>query len=297
VIVPTFDRPGQLRACLEALAAQSLPPESFEVIVVDDGGSESPAPCVAAFERRMAVRVVRQENRGPAAARNAGASVARAPVLAFTDDDCRPEPGWLACLTRAVEADAGCLVGGRVQNALPDNAFSVASQTILESAYAHHNPEGREPTFFASLNFAVSDDGFRRVGGFDTTFRPASEDRDFCARWREHGLRLAYAPDAVVRHAHDLSAAAFWRQHFAYGRGAWRYHGAARRRGHGHLARDLPFHGRFMRKAMSMFIGASVRPRSRMLTLSLVWQLANTAGFLYEAVMESGASRSKSLGL
>jgi GT2 family glycosyltransferase len=244
----------------------------------------------------MTVRLVRRENGGPAAARNSGVAAAHAPVLAFTDDDCSPEPAWLECLTRLVEADPRCMVGGRVRNALPDNPFAAASQAILESAYVHHNREGAEPTFFASLNFAVSADGFHRVGGFDPTFRPASEDRDFCARWREHGLRLAYASDAVVRHAHDLSVTGFWRQHFAYGRGAWQYHEAARRRGRGHLARDLPFHGRFMKKAISVFIGEKVRPTSRMLTLSMIWQLANTAGFLYEALVKNGTARSSSRG-
>ncbi|MEI8319890.1 MAG: glycosyltransferase family A protein, partial [Planctomycetia bacterium] len=83
VVVPTYRRPQQLRRCLEALAAQTFP-EPWEVVVVDDG---SPQPFSAAdmpATDRLALRVIRQENAGPAAARNRGVREARGEFVAFT---------------------------------------------------------------------------------------------------------------------------------------------------------------------------------------------------------------------
>ena len=63
---------------------------------------------------------------------------------------------------------------------------------------------------------------FRRIGGFSEAFPlAAGEDYDFCHRWQHAGLEAAYAPEAVVRHAHALTAGSFCRQHFNYGRGLY----------------------------------------------------------------------------
>jgi len=100
VIVPTYNRPRQLARCLEALSAAR--DETFEVIVIDDGSPEPMEAITHAFADRLDITCLRQKNTGPAGARNAGARVARAPILAFTDDDCRPEPDWLNKITEAV---------------------------------------------------------------------------------------------------------------------------------------------------------------------------------------------------
>ena len=95
VVIPTFDRPHLLRASLESLVGQRFPRDRFEVIVVDDGGTV-PAQAVAeAYMGQLSLTVCRQSQAGPSAARNAGAERARAPYIAFLDDDCRADPAWL----------------------------------------------------------------------------------------------------------------------------------------------------------------------------------------------------------
>src|SRR4051794_40410455 len=96
IVVPTYRRPELLDRCLAALAAQDFPAESFELIVADDAASEATRRQVEGFAAgaRPAIRYLAVIGRhGPAAARNVGWRAARGEVVAFTDDDCIPEPG------------------------------------------------------------------------------------------------------------------------------------------------------------------------------------------------------------
>ena len=260
VIVPTRDRPAQLAACLETLDRMDYPRERFEVIVVDDAGGE-----------------------GPAAARNRGAARARGDLLAFTDDDCRPGRGWLRALVDAWAGDPELAIGGRTANGLPRNAFAAASQTVVDLVYAHYNGNGRGPRFFASNNLAVPARGFAAIGGFDERFR-AAEDRDFCARWLASGRRLASARRAFVEHAPGLTLAGYCRRHFAYGRGAYRYHRARP----GSVARSVRSELRFHRALPSLVRPELARLDGRgaasLAGLLAAWQAANALGFAWEAL-------------
>src|SRR5437868_6703450 len=92
VIVPTYRAERTIPALLAALARQTVPAADFETIVVDDGLPDE----TAALAERAGARVLRQQNRGPAAARNAGSRAAAADLLVFTDADCEPEEDFLA---------------------------------------------------------------------------------------------------------------------------------------------------------------------------------------------------------
>lgn len=286
VVVPTKDRPTQLAACLDALAAQTLPPGSFEIIVVDDGST----PVVELDGRRWSgvcdVRLIRQSNAGPAAARHRGVTEARGSIVAFTDDDCLPAADWLAELSRALDDQPDVLVGGTTVNGLPGELFADVSQFILELAYDHFNGAAEGGTFFASNNLACNRRLYEESGGFDPDYpAPAAEDRDFCDRWRSRGLRLVWVRPAVVVHRHHQGFAGFTRMHFRYGRGAWEYHRRRRRRGSGTMRRDLGFH----RSLPGRLPGALRRrypPDRRPLVLGMLawWQAVNAAGFAWEAV-------------
>ena len=112
VIIPTRNRPAELRACLEALEQQNFPLERFEVVVVDDGSSAPPISLIESFGGRIRASLVAQANAGPAAARNAGARRAAGEIVAFTDDDCRPERDWVGTLAARIDDDPDALVGG-----------------------------------------------------------------------------------------------------------------------------------------------------------------------------------------
>lgn len=291
VIVPTRDRPAQLAECLRALARLDYPKERFEVVVVDDGSVNGlPEKLSDEFRESLDVRLLAQANAGPAAARNHGAPVARGRFLAFTDDDCAPEPNWLRALAARFAEDPDAIVGGRTLNALPANPYSETSQLIIEVVYEHFNADRGGDSggarFFASNNLAVSAERFRAVEGFDRSFR-TSEDRELCDRWLARGSRLTYAPEAVIRHAHALTLRTLWRQHFGYGRGARRFHNARASRGAGRFKPDLAFYLKLLRAPFSR---ARAHPSALMSALLFWSQLANAAGFFYQRFRPAGGT-------
>lgn len=214
VVIPTRDRPDRLARCLLAIDAQTEPP--LEVVVVDDD-SHDPAAVDAAIGDRHRVRVVRGTGAGPAAARNLGAALATGDVVCFTDDDCRPGPGWIAAyVDRIAAGDAA--VAGPTRNGRPDDPWATASQLITN--HLAERSRRRGSPFAPTSNLAVRRDlvdGLR----FDESFPlAAGEDREWCLRLAAAGHRLTWAPDAWVEHHQDLSARGFWSQQVRYGRGA-----------------------------------------------------------------------------
>jgi GT2 family glycosyltransferase len=284
VIVPTLNRPRLLRACLDALAAQDYPPDRFEVIVVNDGGVHpfDPEP---AGERQGNVRLLTQPHTGPAGARNLGASRATGELLAFTDDDCRPARDWLRTLVLARPA-APCLLGGHTEPDGSRNIFGLTSQLIVDVVYRHYNKELGHARLVTTNNLLVPASDFAEVGGFDPTMA-ASEDREFCDRWRWHGKQTLYVPQAVVRHTNRQTFQGFWLQHLAYGRGAYHVQAACRRRGESEHP-EFAFHldvGNWIGYPISQARGWE---RPKVAGLLVVWQLANLTGFAYEAMLGLG---------
>jgi GT2 family glycosyltransferase len=200
VVVATRDRPARLGALLDGLAAQSG--VHFEVIVVDDGSGEGvPRHLPASFP----LRVIRLDApRGPAAARNAGWPLAQAPLVAFTDDDCVPAPGWLRALAAAHRRSPGAVLQGRTEPHPAERhrlgAFS-RSQLVTELGVN-----------FQACNVAYPPELLERLGGFDEAFSHYGEDADLAWRALERGADAVFVPAALVHHAvHDAGALALLR--------------------------------------------------------------------------------------
>ncbi len=223
VIIPTYQRPDCLVSLLDGLAKQTLT-EAFEVVVVNDGGSPL-GEIVSPFQERLNLVVEEQENSGPARARNRGAEVASGRWLAFIDDDCIPREDWLEEILKACSEHPEAGIGGKVVNLLDSNVYANASQLLVDYLYDYYGQNGgRVGRFFTTNNLAVPAASFHEIGAFDQNFpRAAGEDREFCDRWSHFGLELKYQSNAVVGHAHDLTALGFLRQHFGYGSGAKLY--------------------------------------------------------------------------
>lgn len=294
VVIPTYNRRDALHACLRALARQQYPREAFEVVVVDDGGSDSLTDLENSLDGQLVWRLQRQQRSGPATARNLGALHANGEYLAFTDDDCEPAPDWLVKLEQSLARYPNSLIGGRVVNALPRNSCSEASQQLVDYLYTSYTENGA-PRFFTSNNFALSKRGFTDVGGFDPSFPlPAAEDRDFCARWTMSGRSTVYTPDAIVHHAHALDVSGFFRQHFRYGRGAYQFRTRTVSRGRPR-PRLEPF--RFYFDLLSYPFQAAHQTgieRVRIGLLFVLSQVANAAGFFREALTAPGVFRGNS---
>lgn len=278
VVIPTYRRPAQLRCCLEALAQSHYPIRNFEVVVVDDGGGDDLEALGGDFRERLQIRILAQEHAGPAAARNTGARYARGAFIAFTDDDCAPEPEWLGVLVRHLERDSSGMYGGLTVNALSDNAYSSASQSLIDYLYGYYNANPERGRFFTSNNMAVSREVFASVGGFDEGFPLASgEDRELCDRWLNSGFGLHYVSEARVLHRHELNLRRFWRQHFNYGTGAWRFRTCRRLRDSRGPGIEPPS---FYLDLLGYAHRQKLPRRSAISLLLLLSQFASAAGFL-----------------
>jgi glycosyltransferase involved in cell wall biosynthesis len=190
VVIPTRDRPEMLQRCLAALEQQNG--VELEVVVVDDSPDHTARPVVAQFERRTLgnnLRYLVSNGSGPAAARNIGWQSGRGQIVAFTDDDCVPEPTWL--LAGVAEFDHGAdLVSGRVVVPL------TASPTDYERDTA-----GLDGALFVTANCFYTRTLLQRLCGFDERFKSAwREDSDLYFRALEIGAVPSTAADAIVLH-------------------------------------------------------------------------------------------------
>jgi GT2 family glycosyltransferase len=191
VVIPTFRREARLAFTLDALARQSLDPDEFEVLVVRAPGE--PVPESAFAPRKPVTRSVEAPDRGAAAQRNHGWRQARAPLVAFTDDDCRPSPDWLARLLDA-SRNGTTVVQGRTEPD-PDELH------LLTGLARTMQVTGADP-WHPSCNIAYPKPLLAALGGFDEAFDAAwGEDSDLGLTAGETGAEFVYAPDALVWHA------------------------------------------------------------------------------------------------
>jgi glycosyltransferase involved in cell wall biosynthesis len=238
---------------------------------------------------RLPLRVLRQDNAGPASARNRGAAHARGDWLVFLDDDCVPLPNWLSAFSDA-RPDPEEMVGGTTVNALPLNRCAEASTALVDYVCEYFLRVSSPMRFFPSNNLAVSKKRFHQLGGFDEGFPLAGgEDREFCYRWLQSGGRLSRAPNAVVEHTHRLNPSSFWRQHFHYGRGAFLYHSRMpRQRGMDFRPEPFAFYAGLLG---SPWRRARTGPAWVVATLLAISQAATVSGFFYEGAHRAANSR------
>jgi glycosyltransferase involved in cell wall biosynthesis len=192
VVFPTYRRPELLDRCLAALAAQEFDPASSEIIVADDAVSEATRHQVEGWAGRCPVPVryiTVAATRGPAGARNAGWRSARGEIIAFTDDDCIPGPGWLAAGVAAFAPDIDAATG-RVVVPLPEDPTDY-----------QRNESGLEGARFVTANCFVRRATLEAIGGFDERFTAAwREDSDLHFSLLRAGRRIVSARGAVVVH-------------------------------------------------------------------------------------------------
>jgi GT2 family glycosyltransferase len=195
VVVPTCRRPQLLERCLTALVTQTLAPRRYEIIVCDDAPDDATRSLVERFADEHRARGLNvhylpvRATQGPAAARNAGWQHARAPVIAFTDDDTIPDAHWLEAGLAAITDDVAAVSGAIVVPHPEQPTDYEADASALERAE------------FATANAFVRRVALATVNGFDERFTAAwREDSDLQFALTRAGGRIVHASDAVVVH-------------------------------------------------------------------------------------------------
>ncbi len=195
VVIPTYKQPALLLKCLDALSRQRLSCDQFEIIVVDEGNSPETETAVSLFAKQIArdggtieVRYLSQtERRGPAAARNRGWRAAAGRIIAFTDDDCLPEPEWLSSALTCFQRGAQ-VMSGQMRVLLPNQPTPLdRTATFLKRAE------------FMAANCFCRKSTLERVGGFEEAFDTAwREDSDLQFKFLQAGIPILKCPEAVV---------------------------------------------------------------------------------------------------
>jgi glycosyltransferase involved in cell wall biosynthesis len=230
-IVPTHNRPAELRACLETLQRQDADPDAVEVVVVDDGSEENMCGLVAEIAKTgpIAMRCERQPTSGLNSARNRGTNASSGEVLGFLDDDTLVSPGWANAMLAAFANHPCAAVGGRVELKLagPEPDWMRSRRNFLaeydlgsEPVWLDHEPVP------VGANCAVRRSELERIGGFrvglDRIGRSlvSNGDTEFFLRLQTADGRLRYEPAAHVLHcvpADRLTARYFARRYYAQG--------------------------------------------------------------------------------
>ena len=198
VVMATYRRPDLLSRCLEALRVQTLDGRRFEIVVADDDAGSPGAATTRAIVDALhasthgapAVRYVPvTKTQGPAGARNAGWQATSARVIAFTDDDTVPDPGWIEAGLAALDAGLDA-AGGAIRMPLP----AVPTDYERDAAGLAHAE-------FATANCFVVRPALVAVGGFDERFTAAwREDSDLQFALMKAGYRVGFADRAVMVH-------------------------------------------------------------------------------------------------
>ena len=217
VVIPVRDGEATLRSCLEALATQTAPPDSFEVIVVDDGSADSSARIAV----QAGARLLQQEHRGAGAARNLGASSAKGEILLFTDADCEPLPDWVERMLAPFNDASVAGVKGRYETR-QESLVARFTQAEYEEKYdrlARRDTIDFVDTHAAAYRRTV----FEESGGFDPAFM-YDEDQELSFRVARAGHALVFAPEARVYHLHPDKLGTYLRRKIRLGRWKVRVH-------------------------------------------------------------------------
>jgi lipopolysaccharide/colanic/teichoic acid biosynthesis glycosyltransferase/glycosyltransferase involved in cell wall biosynthesis len=210
VIIPARDAAGTIEDCLSGVLSQRGLDLDYEIIVVDDGSMDNTAD----IAESLGVKVIRQNNAGPSAARNAGARTARGDILAFTDADCSPSPEWLFHLTQPFQDPE---VVGTKGTYRTQQKKAVPSFVQQEYGFKYVRMARQDKIdFIDTYSAAYRRDIFWENNGFDEVVHSV-EDQEFSFRLARKGYRLVFAPQAIVYHQHNSSAREYILRKFKIG--------------------------------------------------------------------------------
>ena len=213
VVVCAYNAADTIDECLTSLAALTYP--RTQLIVINDGSCDDTS---AIARRHPGVLVIDLLNGGLSAARNAGLAAATGTIVAYTDADCRVDRDWLTYLVQPLlHSDA---VGAGGPNVVPaDDPWVAQCVARAPGGPTHVMLDDRTAEHVPGCNMAFLRESLLAIDGFNPVYLRAGDDVDICWRLQARGLRIGFAPAALVWHRHRHRVRAFWRQQVGYGEG------------------------------------------------------------------------------
>ncbi len=221
VTVVSYNRRERLAQVLEALGAQTYPADRFETVIVLDGSTDGSAERARGMELPYSLRVIEQDNRGPAAARNRAVSEASAPIVVTLDDDIVPEPAFVAAHAEAHrQAGENHVVLGHCPQATPVRDLASLSGWHWYADFYRRRAEPNHVWSYADFgegNTSLPRDLVLAVGGWDERFRD-NQDWEVALRLLERGARFRDCPEAVGLHHVEVGLPSVLRKERVHGR-------------------------------------------------------------------------------
>jgi GT2 family glycosyltransferase len=193
VVVPAYNRADLTADTIDALLAQQFAPKAYEIIVIDNGSTDAGVMTAVLREKAKKARVLFvgariDENRGPAVARNLGVVLSSGELIAFTDNDCVPTPGWLRALAVGMPDGAGVAQGR-----------TTADPKQPQPLFNHFIETNELDGSFSTSNACYRREALKQAGGFDPNCE-YWEDVDLGWRVRRLGWEAVFVSEALVHH-------------------------------------------------------------------------------------------------
>ncbi|MEX0772633.1 MAG: glycosyltransferase [Balneolales bacterium] len=224
IIIPIYNRSEDLDVLLESLMKQTFPPESYELIIVDDGSTENIKGVVDKFlsKAKFGIRYFRQENQGPGKARNTGMDLAENDVIVFIDSDCIIPAHYLSEVADAFSEMQMDAYGGPDTALETFSAWDKAVNYVMTSFFTTGGLRGADGRTLArfyprSFNMGFKKEIYKKIGGFGSIFQ-YGEDIEFSHRILKATSRVAFLPDAFVFHKRRSGINAFAKQIYKMGK-------------------------------------------------------------------------------
>lgn len=222
IIVPTYNRKDEIEELLKSLIVLDFPPDRFELIVADDGSNDNTDSLMELYQESVPFRLklVRQQNKGPGAARNLGMKNASGDFFVFVDSDCTVSSDWLKAINKAIDRRQADAFGGpdSFRDDFPPllKAINYSMTSFVTTGGLRGRKGKRLAKYYPrSFNMGLSRNLFEKVGGFGSLRH--GQDIEFSNRIIKSGAKVIYISDAVVYHKRRTGIKKFFRQVFNWG--------------------------------------------------------------------------------
>ena len=222
IITPTFNRADELDFLLRSISKQTYPLTSIECIISDDGSHDNTEKIVNKWKKKSLfdLTYIRQENKGPGAARNHGLEKSRGDIILFIDSDCEAHPKWIEVIIKTFKLKNFDAFGG------PDGAkddFTVLQKAIdfsMTSFFTTGGMRGHSKNMIAKFyprthNMGITRGVYQNIGGFGNLRH--GQDIEYSNRIYKSGAKVLFIKDALVYHRRRTSLKQFMKQVFNWG--------------------------------------------------------------------------------
>ena len=217
IIIPAYNSEKTIGKTIESLLKQNYSKKNYEIIIVDDGSSDNTQDTILKFKQ---VRLIKQNHKGPATARNLGATNAKGAILLFTGADCVLDKNWIKEMVKPFTNPEIIGVSGTYKTLNNDNFMARFIGYEIEERHERMKRQ-KFIDFIGTFSAAYRKKIFLKFGGFDTRFKTSSgEDPELSYRIDKAGLKMVFQPKAIVFHPHPNSLWKYLKQ--KYKRAVWR---------------------------------------------------------------------------